>query len=345
MLVVTLGDPHGVTIELLAEELRAGRIAGPWPIVIVGSYWHWQDQWQRLGYEPPVHLHLLDAADAAKTLAQATNGLYFVDVGFTAAEEPAEALALELRGELAVKALTWLRDLESARLKDGRTSPLAVVTGPIDKYAAAAAKFGYPGQTEFFADLWQSQAIMILAGPKLRVGLVTNHLALRDVADAVTADLICDKAVLLARSLRSMFALPQPRIAITGLNPHAGDGGLFGDEESRVIAPAIKKAQQLLGSDAVLVGPVPADTAFYRCYRGEFDAVLAMYHDQALGPLKTVHFDDAVNVSGGLKHFRASPDHGPAADLFLRRQASPASLAAAVRLAYQYLLKSLETGG
>jgi 4-hydroxythreonine-4-phosphate dehydrogenase len=220
---------------------------------------------------------------------------------------------------------------------------LAVVTGPIDKYAARAADFAYPGQTEFFADLWQSQAIMILAGPKLRVGLVTNHLALRDVAGAISSDLICSKAILLTQSLRSTFGITCPRVAVTGLNPHAGDGGLFGDEEHRLIAPALKRAQLLLGSEATLTGPLPADTAFYRGYRGDFDAVLAMYHDQGLGPLKTVHFDDAVNISGGLRHFRASPDHGPAADLFLRRTASPASLAAAIKLAGDYLQKFGET--
>lgn len=342
MLVVTLGDPYGVTIELLADALRAGGLAGPWPVVLVGSNWHWQDQLRRLGHSlgTEIEITVLRGAQAASELLRVRgSGLYFVDVGSQAGEAPAETLTPVIRGELAVGALHWLRELEAARRATSVTTPLAVVTGPIDKYAAGAAAFGYPGQTEFFAALWQSQAIMILAGPKLRVGLVTNHLALRDVAKTLSSDLICAKAILLARSIRSTYGIERPRLAITGLNPHASDGGLFGDEEHQIIAPAVQRAQTQLGLEATLTGPLPADTAFYRGYRGDFDAVLAMYHDQGLGPLKTVHFDDAVNVSGGLKHFRASPDHGPAADIFLRRQASPASMTAAIKLAADYLHK------
>ena len=236
-----------------------------------------------------------------------------------------------------VRSLEWLRTLDKARHQVRAETPLAVVTGPIDKYAAKCAGYSFPGQTEFFADLWQTPAIMILAGPQLRVGLATNHLALRDVPGSLTQRLIVDKLLLLSQSMREIYGIATPRIAVCGLNPHASDQGLFGDEEARVIVPAITEARLHLGKSATLVGPVPADTAFYFGYKGEFDCVLAMYHDQGLGPLKTVHFDNAVNISGGLRHFRVSPDHGPASDLYLRGRASPASLVQAINLAVSYL--------
>lgn len=305
MLLVTLGDPFSVNVELAARVLAPEARA-----TLVGSAWHWHEQLRRLGISAPA-------------------AVAFEDVGDPSLARPAETLTERERGLLSVRAL------ERAIALSATVPRAAVLTAPIDKHACHAAGFAHPGQTEFFAEAWQGRAIMILAGPRLRVGLVTNHLALRDVAPQLTTELVAMKLELFARTLRDAFGIPRPRIAICGLNPHAGDRGLFGDEERRVIAPAIEGLRARLAAE--LTGPVPADTAFFRGYTGVFDGVLAMYHDQGLGPLKTVHFDDAINLSGGLKHLRVSPDHGPAQDLYLAGKASPKSFAAALSAARAYL--------
>lgn len=336
MLVLTSGDPHSVTVEILAPLLAATSTASylrQGPVVVIGSAWQWQDQAQRLGLTLP-------AMESVTTLAAARAGkLAFLDVGTPDDSRPAETLAPAARGALAVRCLERLKTETAGR---AATAPLAVVTAPIDKHACQSAGYAFPGQTEFFENLWGSAAVMTLAGPRLRVGLVTNHLALRDVPGRLSQDLIRRKLALFARTLRESFRIARPRIAVAGLNPHASDQGLFGDEEARLLTPAIAavreaEALEFRADGAEIVGPLPADTVFYRALHGSYDGVLAMYHDQGLGPLKTVHFDDAVNLSGGLRHFRASPDHGPAKDLFLARRASPKSFAAALDLAVNYL--------
>jgi len=326
MLVVTLGDPLGVTVEVLQPLLARERPERRHPVVLTGSAWQWADQALRLG---------LSGFSALKvhTLAEIGGkpGLYFLDVGTSRHAAPAEALDDATRGDLAVRSLAALQGLS---LPAGER--LAVLTAPIDKHACAAAGFPFPGQTEYFENLWGGRAIMTLAGARLRVGLVTNHLALAAVAAAVTGELVEEKLRLFVRTLRESFAVARPRIAICGLNPHASDQGLFGDEEAKRITPAAARVQRDF-PDCEIAGPLPADTVFYRAVSGRYDGVLAMYHDQGLGPLKTVHFDDAVNLSGGLAHLRVSPDHGPARDLFLAGQASGRSFAEALALATRYL--------
>ena len=334
MLVITLGDPHSVNIELIAPLLSKSDWLAETPVVLVGSAWQWRDQCQRLG--------LPDGAPLAiKTPSEVHGpGVYFAEVGPHEGTATAESLASVVRGAMSLRALAWLRQCPQSMQR------LAVVTAPIDKYACAQAGFSHGGQTEFFAELWGGEAIMILAGPRLRVGLATNHLALREVPGALSEELIVKKLNLFISSLGSVFGQIKPRIAVCGLNPHAGDSGLFGDEERLILGPAIARVQAeqtALASGAEIIGPVPADTAFYRAYQGGFSGVLAMYHDQGLGPLKTVHFDTAVNVSGGLKHFRASPDHGPARDLFLKGQASNASMELAIGLALNHLRQAAQS--
>lgn len=209
----------------------------------------------------------------------------------------------------------------------------ALVTGPISKTALTAAGLPHPGQTEFVAAACGVQRFaMMLAGPRLRVTLATTHVAIRDLPAALTARAIVDAGELTADFLRDALGLPAPRIAVLGLNPHAGDGGRFGNEEALVVAPAIATLQAL-GIDAA--GPLPADTAFFQAYSGGFDGVIAMYHDQGLGPLKLVHFADAINITLGLPRVRCSPDHGPAYDLAGTGRADPASTIAALRFALQ----------
>ncbi|MCX6118271.1 MAG: 4-hydroxythreonine-4-phosphate dehydrogenase PdxA [Proteobacteria bacterium] len=252
----------------------------------------------------------------------------FIDLSLSKLNEDPRNLSLEERGQCSVLALESVPKEMNAKF--------AVLTCPIDKHNAHKAGFQFSGQTEFFENLWNEKGIMILAGPQLRVGLTTNHMALKDVPAVLDSNLVSVKICLMAESLKKVFGIDRPRIAVCGLNPHCSDGGLFGDEEQNIILPAIL-GSKLKAAYASIQGPIPADTAFYRAYKGEFDGVLAQYHDQGLGPLKLVHWDTAVNVTGGLRYLRVSPDHGPAADLFGKNQASIKSFAAALELCKNWL--------
>ncbi len=207
----------------------------------------------------------------------------------------------------------------------------AMLTGPVPKAIFIHLPAPPAGQTEYLAArLGARRFAMMLAGPRLRVVPVTTHLPLRRVADVLTTEAIFEASMAAEADLRAVFGMAAPRLGICGLNPHAGEGGRFGDEEARLIAPAIA-ALRAAGVDAV--GPLAADTAFRAGYLGEFDAIVAMYHDQALGPLKTVHFADAVNFTCGLPVPRVSPDHGTAYDRAGQGSADPQSAIAALALA------------
>ncbi len=209
----------------------------------------------------------------------------------------------------------------------------AVVTAPISKAAMHLGGYHYPGHTELLAERCQTTDFaMMLAGGEFRVVLATIHCPLRQVPDRLSQAELLRLFTLTARTLERDFGLERPCLGVAALNPHAGEGGLFGDEEARIIAPAVAAARQQ-GLD--VVGPLPADTIFVRHQRGEFAAVVVMYHDQGLIPLKLLHFGDAVNVTLGLPIIRTSVDHGTAYDLAGTGQADPGSLKAALRLAAQ----------
>ena len=206
----------------------------------------------------------------------------------------------------------------------------ALVTNPVQKSALYQAGFKYPGHTEFLAHLCKDQCgmkeaptpVMMLAVDDLRAVPATIHIPLSQVAGALSEDLIKNLLTILADALRNDFAIPNPRIAVAGLNPHAGEEGALGGEEVRIIKPAV---DALRASGLNVTGPYPADTLFHPHARANYDAVLAMYHDQALIPIKTVDFDRGVNITLGLPIVRTSPDHGTALDLAGTGKASPAS--------------------
>jgi len=208
----------------------------------------------------------------------------------------------------------------------------ALVTNPVNKNQLYQAGFRHPGQTEFLAELCGGAArpVMMLVARALRVVPVTIHLGLRDVAAALSEDLITECGGIVNRSLIADFGIDRPRIAVAALNPHAGEGGALGDEERTIIAPAVAR---LKAAGVAAFGPRPADTLFHAAAREGHDAVLCMYHDQALIPLKTIAFDSGVNTTLGLPVVRTSPDHGTAFDIAGRGTANPASLIAALRLA------------
>ena len=208
-----------------------------------------------------------------------------------------------------------------------------IVTAPINKAAINAAGYHFPGHTELLAErCGVKKVVMMLAGERLKVCLVTTHLAYRDVPAALSQADIVETITITATALRDQFGLEQPRLAVLALNPHASENGLFGDEEERIIAPAIAAAQR---AGFAVSGPHSADTLFYFATQGAYDAVICMYHDQGLIPLKLLHFDDAVNVTLGLPIIRTSVDHGTAYDLAGSGKANNASLVAALKMADQ----------
>lgn len=215
----------------------------------------------------------------------------------------------------------------------------AVVTGPIHKARMQSAGFSFPGQTEFFADRWGARNFaMLLTGGKLTVALVTAHVPLKDVPGLLTIDEIVRVGRLLEDFLRLRTGR-MPRIAVAGLNPHAGEEGLLGDEEERILMPAVTRLAQDFGQQAKWSKPLPPDTVFLRAVGGEFDGVLCMYHDQGLIPLKLHAFDHGVNLTLGLPHVRTSPDHGTAFDIAGKGRARPESMIAAIRLAAELVRK------
>ncbi|MFW7377626.1 MAG: 4-hydroxythreonine-4-phosphate dehydrogenase PdxA [Oligoflexus sp.] len=322
MIFITMGDPFSVNIEILRKSKSILENAQV-PVILIGSYWQWHWQGKLLSL-PAWELEKL--ADGASLRDDMKAGVYFWDLDEGSWQKNAEDLSPSERGALAKRSLDVLQDIQLSR----QTS---IVTLPIDKKNCQMAGFSYPGQTEYCEALAGRQGVMILAGPRLKVGLVTNHLALKDVSRAISSELIQQKIEDLGSSLQKIYDKQHPRLAVVGLNPHCGDGGMFGDEDESIIRPAVA-SMRLKGWD--VTGPIPADTAFFHAYQGRYDAVLAMYHDQGLGPLKTVHFYDAVNITGGLDFLRVSPDHGPATDLFGKSQANAESIDAALKLALRY---------
>ncbi|HTS16497.1 MAG TPA: 4-hydroxythreonine-4-phosphate dehydrogenase PdxA [Verrucomicrobiae bacterium] len=224
-------------------------------------------------------------------------------------------------------AVDWIVDGAKRCLKGGLA---ALATAPITKELLRRAGYPFVGQTELLAHLSGTKRFaMMLAGGPLRVALVTIHEPLRDVPKLIRPGKIID-VIELSDEVCRRFGIRRPRIAVAGLNPHAGEGGLLGNDEQRIIAPAVKRAAR---SGILVSGPHSADTLFYRAAHGEFDAVVAMYHDQGLAPLKLIAFDNGVNLTLGLPFVRTSPDHGTAPDIAGKGIARPGGMIAAINMA------------
>jgi 4-hydroxythreonine-4-phosphate dehydrogenase len=205
----------------------------------------------------------------------------------------------------------------------------ALVTAPINKEVLNEAGYPFPGHTELLAAL-TGVHVMMLAGPRLRVALVTTHLPLREVFSSLTIRGIKQTIVTTFKGLRDYFGIRVPRLAVAALNPHAGEGGLFGSEEREIISPAIEECR---GEGINVYGPFPADSLFFKASQGEYDVVISMYHDQGLIPLKLMHFREGVNITLGLPIIRTSVDHGTGYDIAGKGLADPTSLINAIRVA------------
>lgn len=239
------------------------------------------------------------------------------------------------RKECGRASLDYIRDAVRS-VQSGRCD--AMVTGPICKEHIHEAGSAYPGHTEMLAALAKSSqaTYLMMVGQRLTVSLVTLHVALQDVPRLITQKRVAEAILLTDAAMRQLIPRRQPRLAVTGLNPHAGEGGLFGREDRQAIVPAVRTAQK---KGIRVSGPYPGDTVFYRAVQGEFDAVVSMYHDQGLVPVKLLHFDDAVNMTLGLPFVRTSVDHGVAFDIAWKNKANPASLIAAGKLAAKLVRK------
>ena len=316
-LIITMGDPTGVGPEIIVKALLEGDLDPYLPALVVAGDLHVLQRAATLfGVEAGVaDGHLLIAGKALKVQ------------GLT--DLPAAELKYGSPDAEAGRAMVDYIDWAAEQCLSGRAAGL--VTAPINKKAINDAGIDFPGHTELLADRCNvGKVVMMLAGDRLKVCLVTTHLPLAAVPSALSLGEILETIRITDNALRKKFGLEQPRLAVLSLNPHAGESGLFGDEEERLILPAIEAAKEA-GIEAS--GPHSADTLFHFAAAGDYDAVICMYHDQGLIPLKLLHFEDGVNVTLGLPIVRTSVDHGTAYDLAGTGQASSASLVAAIRMA------------
>jgi 4-hydroxythreonine-4-phosphate dehydrogenase len=319
---ITLGDVTGVGPEVALKAVAAEAAADDARYVFVGDARHLHHLNGRLR----LNLALSDYSSGSLTPGR-----------FTVLDAGDQSLADTLPSgapESARAAVRWLGQAADLCLNKELH---AVVTAPVNKKAIVHAGIPFVGQTEFFSErAGADRTVMMLLGHDergrwLRVALASTHIALRDVSGKVDAgkiQLAAERAVEACHAL----GLPRARVAVCGLNPHCGEGGAFGDEEARVVEPAIASLRQ---RGLEVVGPVSGDTVFHHALRGEYDAVVAMYHDQGLAPLKTVAFDTGINWTLGLPFIRTSPDHGTAYDIAGKGIANPSSMIAALRLAKQ----------
>lgn len=240
-------------------------------------------------------------------------------------DENLEAHPGKASGESGKAALQALRQA-AADLKEGMLD--AIVTAPIDKHTIHSDEFPFKGHTEFFADFFEAKEhLMLLINDTLRVGLVTGHVPIREVAQLITKERVESKLKALEQSLRKDFVITKPKIAVLGLNPHAGDGGLIGDEDEKILKPLIN---DLKNQGKTVFGPFPSDGFFAAGSHSKYDGILAMYHDQGLIPFKTIAFDTGVNFTAGLSVIRTSPDHGTGYSLAGKNQASENSMRQAI---------------
>lgn len=318
-LAITAGDMNGIGPEVVLKCLSDPRLLRYVEPVIIGSPGVLAEHLSHLRLDD-VHLIQVASPDDA------------VDEGMVAVLDPTPGERHRVVfGSISAEG-GRLAMLSVKRAVEGCLDSTfdAMVTAPISKEAMSLAGHQEPGHTEFIAGMTGGEPLMMMVSDRLRVALVTAHVPLRHVPERITADAVFSKLKALSDSLRLDFAIDRPKVAVLGLNPHAGDGGVLGDEEHRILAPTIRAS-----ADAGLhaFGPFPADGFFASRAFAEYDAVLAMYHDQGLVPFKAISFESGVNYTAGLPIVRTSPDHGTAYDIAGTGRASAGSMRAALYLA------------
>lgn len=321
---ITLGDVNSIAVEVLIKTLADNRICEYCTPVVYGSP-KIIGYWKKVIGMPEFSLHITKSIEQLNTKRPNIMVVWEEDVEIKMGE------ANEQGGKYAFKSL----EAATKDLKDGKLK--ALVTAPLNKNTVNNELLPFKGHTEYLAQQAQtSDYLMMLVGGELKMGLVTGHLPLREVASKLSTDLILRKIRLMNKSLKQDFGGQKPKIAVLGLNPHAGDNGLLGHEEKDVILPAIEAAK---AEGIMAVGPYSADGFFgARQYRN-FDGILAMYHDQGLIPFKYFSFTDGVNFTAGLPFIRTSPDHGTAYDISGKNNADESSMRNALYLALDIIAR------
>jgi len=314
---ITMGCPVGIGPEIILRFLaQAGPQLVRWPVVIGDG-----GVLRRCSAALGIGIPVVDWQPGSPCRPQALNVLSLSDLGEGLCWGKPTPETGRAMGRYIEEAVRLVQDNQLA----------GMVTCPIGKAALKAGGYRFPGHTEMLAELCQAHDFaMMMAGTALKVTLVTIHQSLAEVPAAITQEAVLRMIAITGQALRDDFGIPQPRLAVAGLNPHAGEGGMFGDEEQRVIGPAVAAGRR---GGWLVEGPFPPDTVFHKAAAGQFDAVICMYHDQGLIPFKLLHFSDGVNVTLGLPIVRTSVDHGTAYDIAGKGVADPASLAAAVFMA------------
>ena len=307
---ITMGDAAGIGPEVILKALADKKIRGLADFVIIGNPGVFEKTARLCNLKLKKEIHLFELGNISKLVLGKSSAAY---------------------GRVALECIQQaLRLIKSKKID-------VLVTAPVNKQTIARSGIAFCGHTEYLAQATKSKkfAMMLVGGP-LRVALVTRHMALKDVAKSLTRDKIYNTIRLSVLALKKYFAISRPHIAVCGLNPHSGEQGLLGDEEEKVIRPAIIKARDL----ASVEGPLPADTLFYLARSGAFDVCVAMYHDQGLIPLKMFKLHQGVNLTLGLPFVRTSPDHGTAYNIAGKNKANPGSMIEAIKLAVRIGLKT-----
>ncbi len=337
-LAITMGDPGGVGPEIILKALNSPEVGKKCVPIVIGDAGAMEAALRLLSL--PMKLRTIQSPEEARNKK---NTVELIDLGIETTSS-AGSHHFGRRGRAGIfqtKSFTVNKPTKESgkacagyikkavefaldKLVDG------IVTAPISKEALKMAGFTWPGHTEMLAEMTDTTeyAMMLIGGP-LRVILVTIHTALKNVPDLITKKKVI-KTIYLAKKACDMLGLRNPRIAVAGLNPHAGEAGIFGDEEIKKIIPAIRS---VVKEGIVVSGPYAPDTVFHKAYDGDIDIVVCMYHDQGLIPLKMIAFDKGVNITVGLPFVRTSPDHGTAYDIAWRGVANPSSMIEAIKLA------------
>ena len=322
LLALTMGDPCGIGPEIAAKAFHSPKAHENMRPLLVGAEATMTRALETTGV--PLTIRTVSSVSEARFTPGTID---LLPVSSLAPDEVAPGAPTARTGQAMIDAITRSVDLALCGECD------AMVTGPIHKVAMKLAGSEFHGHTELIASRTRAtEFAMMMAGDRLKVVLVTIHIPLQEVVRQLTPAKITDLISLTARSLTERFGVEKPRIGVAGLNPHAGEEGLFGDEESRLIAPAVEAARTL-HPECTISEPLPPDTVFFKAAEGHYDAVVCMYHDQGLIPFKMVHFHDGVNTTLGLPIIRTSVDHGTAYDIAWKNIASEGSLLSAMHMA------------
>lgn len=305
---ISHGDINGISYEVIIKTLQDQRLIENYTIILYGST-KVASYYRKLMDVNEVNFNIIKTSDQAHprrpNIINMIEDEVRIDMGN----------ATTIGGELAYKALEMAMD----DLLNGQIDIL--VTAPISKKNIQSENFQFPGHTEYLADRCKvDDSLMLMVNREFRIGVVTGHIPLKKVSEALTTDLILRKIKIMNESLKQDFGIIKPKIAILALNPHAGDDGLIGDEDQKVIKPAVEEA---FASDILAFGPYPADGMFGTSNFRKFDGILAMYHDQGMIPFKLLSFDEGVNFTAGLPVIRTSPAHGTAFDIVGKNEANP----------------------